>query len=242
MSKKIYGLIGRNIAYSFSQKYFEQKFQKLFLKECQYHIFDIEEISEVDRVFQREGLAGFNVTIPYKVQIMDYLDLVNEEAEAVGAVNTVALKRDKRIGYNTDVFGFSRTLDVHLKPSHKSAVILGDGGAAKAVRYVLEQRNIPYLVVSRGGDFRFEDLTKEEVAMHSLIIQCTPVGTFPKVDDCLDFPFEGLSDKHLVVDLVYNPEQTAFMKKSIKQNAKMVNGFFMLEQQAEKSWQIWNDE
>lgn len=234
-----FGLAGRNISYSFSQKYFTEKFRKLFLKDYSYEIFDISDISEIESVFKTENLKGFNVTIPYKEQILPCLDDLSDEARKIGAVNTVLIKDGKTTGYNTDAFGFEKTLKLHLKDHHKKALILGDGGAAKAVKYVLEKLNIPFKTVSRKSEINFENLKPELVEDSQIIVQCTPVGTFPNCEDCLNFPFEALTDRHLVIDLIYNPNYTEFIKKASEKGAKCTNGYYMLEQQAEKAWEIW---
>lgn len=237
---KIFGLIGRNISYSFSKKYFEQKFAALQLRNYHYQIFDLQEISEVEKVFAIANLKGFNVTIPFKQSIMPYLDELSEEAADIGAVNTVLIKDGKRTGHNTDAFGFEQTLLRHLQPHHLSALVLGNGGAAKAVQYVLLKHGIQYMTVSRRGTIPFESVTAEDVSTHHIIIQCTPVGTFPDVDSCVPFPFEGVSDRHLVIDLIYNPERSQFLLKAADRGARIVNGAYMLEQQAEKAADIWN--
>ena len=235
-----FGIVGRNISYSFSQKYFTEKFKKLFLKNYNYKVFDIASIQEVNKVFETEHLRGLNVTIPYKEVIIPYLDELSDEAKQIGAVNTVLIKDGKKIGYNTDVYGFEKTLLLHKKPPHISALILGNGGAAKAVQYILKKHGIPYEVVARKLDLNFETLTPQNVAENKIIVQTTPVGTFPNVEDCLSFPFDALSSEHLIIDLIYNPNYTSFIKKASEKNAKCVNGYFMLEQQAEKAWEIWN--
>lgn len=234
------GIIGRNISYSFSKKYFEDKFQRLMLKNYSYDLFDLQDLSEVENVFATPDLVGLNVTIPYKEKILPYLDELSDEAEKMGAVNCIVIKKNHKKGYNTDAVGFEKTLLVHRKNQHQSALILGDGGAAKAVQYVLNKYNIPFQTVSRKSDLNFENITKELVSENLLIIQTTPVGTFPNVDDCLTFPFDGITNEHLIIDLIYNPNYTAFIKKSSEKGAKTVNGFYMLEQQAEKNWEIWN--
>ena len=238
--QKKLGIIGRNISYSFSQKYYEDKFKRLMLTQYSYDVFDLKEISEVEEIFQDPALIGFNVTIPYKEKILPYLDDLSDEAAQIGAVNCILIQDNIKKGFNTDVFGFEKTLAVHLKNFHTSALILGNGGAAKAVQYVLGKYNIPFKTVSRNSDLNFENITETIVTENPLIIQCTPVGTFPKVEDCLNFPFEGMTDKHLVIDLIYNPENTTFLKKAAEKGAKTANGFYMLEQQAEKNWEIWN--
>ncbi|WP_234111011.1 shikimate dehydrogenase family protein [Chryseobacterium sp. R2A-55] len=234
------GIIGKNISYSFSKKYFENKFQNLMLKNYTYEIFDLDDISEVENIFKIPNLVGLNVTIPYKEKVIPYLDELSDEAQKMGAVNCIVIKNNIKKGFNTDAVGFEKTLLLHRKDFHHSALILGNGGAAKAVKYVLEKHQIPYRTVARKHELNFENLTKEIVAAHELIIQCTPVGTFPNVNDCLDFPFDALTEKHLIIDLIYNPNYTAFIKNASKKGAKTANGFYMLEQQAEKNWEIWN--
>ena len=210
------------------------------LKNYSYEVFDLEELSEVEKIFTTPNLIGLNVTIPYKEKILPYLDELSEEAEKIGAVNCILIRNNIKKGFNTDVFGFEKTLLIHKKSNHLSALILGNGGAAKAVQYVLEKHEISYKTVSRKSDLNFENLTEEIVAENKLIIQCTPVGTFPNEEDCLDFPFSGISENHLIIDLIYNPTYTSFIKKSAEKGAKTVNGYYMLEQQAEKNWEIWN--
>ncbi len=210
------------------------------LKNHTYDIFDLQNVKEVDDLFTNANLVGLNVTIPFKEKIIPFLDELSDEAEKIGAVNCIVIKDKVKKGYNTDVFGFEKTLLIHQQPIHHSALILGNGGAAKAVQYVLQKLNIPYQFVTRNGALNFQNLTPEIVAQNPLIIQCTPVGTFPNVDDCLDFPFEGIHENHLVIDLIYNPDYTAFIKKASEKGAKTVNGYYMLEQQAEKNWEIWN--
>ena len=210
------------------------------LKNFSYDIFDLKEINEVENLFASPELLGFNVTIPYKEKIIDYLDELSDEAEKIGAVNCVLIHDGKKTGYNTDAFGFEKTLLLHRKPSQDKALILGNGGAAKAVKYALDKHNIPSITISRSTEINFENLDKETVSEHKIIIQCTPVGTFPNVKDCLNFPFDGLSSDHLVIDLIYNPNYTQFILNAFEKGAKTVNGYYMLEQQAEKAWEIWN--
>jgi shikimate dehydrogenase len=240
VAPKKLGIIGRNIAYSFSKKYFENKFQNLLLKEYSYTIFDIKEISAVEELFQDQHLAGLNVTIPYKESVIPYLDELSDEAKKIGAVNCIVIKNNVKTGYNTDVFGFEKTLLIHKKNHHNSALILGKGGAAKAVQYILKKHDIPFRTVARNFDLNFENLSATMVAKHPLIIQCTPVGTFPNVAESLEFPFDGISKDHLVIDLIYNPDITTFLRKAAEKGAKTANGYYMLEQQAEKNWEIWN--
>lgn len=210
------------------------------LKNFSYDIFDLNEINEVEQLFASPELLGFNVTIPYKEKIIDFLDELSDEAEKIGAVNCVLIHDGKKTGYNTDAFGFEKTLLLHKKPSQDKALILGNGGAAKAVKYALDKYNIPSITISRSTEINFENLDKETVSEHKIIVQCTPVGTFPNVKDCLNFPFDGLSSDHLVIDLIYNPNYTQFILNASEKGAKTVNGYYMLEQQAEKAWEIWN--
>lgn len=239
-SNKKLGLIGKNIAYSFSQKFFENKFRKLMLQGYSYRIFDVAETEGIQAVLSDPELLGCNVTIPYKEKIIPYLDALSDEAKEIGAVNCVRIENGKKTGYNTDAFGFEKTLLLHRRPHQESALILGDGGAAKAVRYVLDKLGISNITVSRKSEISFDTLDEETVRRHKIIVQCTPVGTFPHVEDCLEFPFQGLSGEHLVIDLIYNPDYTRFILQAAERNAKTVNGYYMLEQQAEKAWEIWN--
>lgn len=235
-----FGIVGKNISYSFSKKYFENKFKNLMLNNHSYEIFDLDDISKVDEIFKTADLAGLNVTIPYKEKVIPYLDELSDEAEKIGAVNCIVINDGIKKGFNTDVDGFEKTLLLHKKDHHQSALILGNGGAAKAVKYVLEKYGIPYVTVTRNGELNYTNLTAEIVNEHPLIIQCTPVGTFPNVNDCLDFPFDGITANHLIIDLIYNPSYTRFIKNAAEKGAKTANGFYMLEKQAEKNWEIWN--
>lgn len=241
MEKAIkFGLIGRNISYSFSKKYFEQKFQKLLLENYTYEIFDIENLDSISEIFKTENLRGLNVTIPYKEKIIPFIDELSEEAQEIGAINCISIKNGKTKGYNTDAFGFEKTLLLHKKEYQKTAIILGNGGAAKAVQFVLKKNNIPYITVSRTTEINYENLSENLVKENHIIIQCTPVGTFPHVEDCVQFPFEAISENHLIIDLIYNPEYSKFIKNCAEKGAKTANGLYMLEQQAEKAWEIWN--
>lgn len=235
------GLVGRGISYSFSEKYFKEKFKKLFLKNYSYQTFDLQDIEEIDGIFSIENLKGFNVTIPFKEKIIPFLDKLSEEAEIIKAVNTVVKKGNRWVGYNTDAFGFAQTLKIHQKKHQKKALILGNGGASKAVKFVLDQNQIPSEIISRTTEINYENLPESLVCESQIIVQCTPVGTYPNVEDCLKFPFQSLTNQHLVIDLIYNPSYTQFIKNASKEGAKCVNGYYMLEQQAEKAWQIWNE-
>jgi len=239
MEKQAFGLLGKNISYSFSKKYFEEKFRKLFLKNHSYDFFDIADIEGLKTIVEHQNLAGMNVTIPYKQAVIPFLDELSDEARKIGAVNCISFQNGKMTGHNTDAFGFEKTLLINKKDYHKKALILGDGGAAKAVRYILEKHNIQHQTVARKLEINFENLSEDLVRESLLIIQTTPVGTFPNVDESLPFPFDAITNQHYVIDLVYNPAETAFLRKSAEKGAITLNGFYMLEQQAEKAWQIW---
>ncbi len=241
--KRIFGLVGRNIAYSFSRGYFKDKFLKLELEDHVYLNFDIEDIGDFTSVIEKNPeLIGLNVTIPYKEAVIPYLKL-DPVANAIGAVNTIKITPEGLLGYNTDAHGFEQALNPFLKPHHKKALILGTGGASKAVAYVLDKLKINYQYVSRaqGVDYlNYEDLSPEIIAANQLIINCTPLGTFPKVEAMPMIPYAALNSGHLLFDLIYNPEKTAFLKEGEKRGATTSNGLKMLELQADKAWEIWN--
>lgn len=236
---KTYGLIGRNISYSFSRNYFKNKFNKENILNSQYINFDIYNLSELNNIFNINNF-GFNVTIPYKEAIIPYLDLLDFHAEKIGAVNTIKIENGKKIGFNTDWIGFKKSLQPLLKPHHTKALVLGTGGASKAVIYALEQLQIETLIVSRNGKTSYEDLSKEIIQNHTIIINCTPVGTFPNVNSSPDIPYNYITENHLAYDLIYNPAETLFLKKCKEKGAVIKNGLEMLEIQAEESWKIWN--
>lgn len=236
---KTYGLIGKNISYSFSRNYFNNKFKNENISDSQYINFDIDNLSELNNIFNKNNY-GFNVTIPYKETIIPYLDSLDFHAEQIGAVNTIQIKKGKKIGFNTDWIGFKKSLESLLKPYHKKALILGTGGASKAVIYALKQLKIQTLIISRNGETTYEDLSEEIIQNHTIIINCTPVGTFPNTDSAPEIPYQFITKKHLVYDLIYNPAETLFLKKCKENSAITKNGLEMLEIQAEESWKIWN--
>lgn len=241
-----FGILGKNIAYSFSPKYFAEKFKELGLTDYKYYNFDIPEIEEFPfLLYQREDeFRGINVTIPYKESIIKYLDEIDVDAKNIGAVNTIKITNDnKLIGYNTDVYGFQKSLEPILKEHHKKALILGTGGASKAIAYALKKLNIDYKFVSRNvadNAFLYSLLTKEILEEYSVIINSTPMGTHPNVNESPNIPFQYITDKHLLFDLIYNPEETKFLKEGRTRGALTKNGLEMLALQAEKSWEIWN--
>ncbi len=242
---KKYGLIGKNIDYSFSKDFFTKKvFPSYPSQKLEYVNFDIENIEKVKLILKDKDVAGLNVTIPYKEQIITYLDDIEDEAESVGAVNTIYFTKDrKKIGFNTDIYGFEQTLK-QTKKTFSNALILGTGGASKAVKFVLEKNKIDAKFITRNPSesthISYENLTMEEVNLNKLIINCTPLGTFPNISESPSIPYDGITNKHCLIDLIYNPRETLFLKQGKKRGAIVLNGLHMLENQAMKSWQIWN--
>lgn len=236
---KQFGLIGKNIAYSFSKNYFADKFKRENSLDTHYELFDLQEIKEVEKLFENPKLKGFNVTIPYKEKIIDYLDELSPEAKEIGAVNCVKIIGSKRIGFNTDAYGFKESIRPLLAKQHQKALIFGDGGAAKAIQFALKQLEIEFQVVSRRGDFQYTDLDQKTLQSHLILINTTPLGTYPNLEQKPEIPYEFIGPKHLVFDLIYNPEKTKFLKLAEKKGAQIKNGYEMLVLQAEKSWEIW---
>ncbi|RUA32518.1 MAG: shikimate dehydrogenase [Bacteroidetes bacterium] len=242
---KQYGLIGKTLTHSFSEKYFTEKFKKEGINDATYQLFELDDISKIKEfVADKPDLRGFNITIPYKESIIPYLDEMTEVVEEIGACNCVKIEDGKLIGYNTDVDGFMPTFLAVMEMHHDSAIVLGNGGAAKAVIYSLEQWSLDPLVVARNpkneNELPWNELTEEMVNQHKIIINTTPVGMYPKVNEYPDIPYEGIDRFHLVYDLIYNPEKTIFLEKAEKQDAVIKNGLEMLEQQADTAWIIWN--
>ena len=241
-----YGLVGRNISYSFSKQYFTAKFNNENIKASQYDNYPIDTIENFPSIIKNNPtIIGLNVTIPYKEVVLEYLDEVHPIVQKIGAVNTIKITQDKKIiGYNTDVYGFELALKLKLKETHQKALLLGTGGAAKAVKFVLEKLQIPFLVVSRnptGNQLHYTAINEALLLSYQLIINTTPLGTFPNVDFAPDIPYQFLNSEHYLFDLVYNPSKTLFLAQGEKQGAAIQNGLKMLEFQAEKAWEIWNE-
>lgn len=240
-----FGLVGKNIDYSFSRSYFAQKFADENLPHS-YVNFDLKSLSEFEAIFNTsENLKGLNVTIPYKESVIPYLDKLDKRAKKIGAVNTIKIsKTGKRTGYNTDYYGFKKSITPYLKKQHKKALILGTGGASKAIAYALKQLKIEFHYVSRtekeGVSFIYSELSESLINAHQIIINCTPIGTFPNVNECPKIPYDGISQHHILYDLIYNPAETKFLQVGKLKEATILNGKKMLELQAEKSWRIWN--
>lgn len=243
---KKFGLVGFPLSHSFSKKYFTEKFQELGISDSnQYELFEIEEINELKNIIKNtEGLSGLNVTIPYKVDVKSLLNEIDPAAERIGAVNVIKISVDKKLkGYNSDYFGFRKSLEEFLGNAKGiKALVLGNGGAAKAVCVALEDMGIEYKLVSRraADDTINYRKANELLAETKLIINCTPLGTYPNVTSFPDLDYENIGNGHFCFDLVYNPSETKFLQKSKSNGAKTINGYDMLVYQAEKSWEIWN--
>lgn len=242
---KLFGLIGKNINYSFSKKYFTAKFEKEELIGYSYENFDLQTISQFPKIIrENSNLKGLNVTIPYKEKIIPYLDKLNEKATKIGAVNCIKItKKGKLKGYNTDYYGFKKSLEPLLQPHHQKALILGTGGASKAVVFALEELGILYTFVSRSKkedslDYKYINATTFD--NYQLIINCTPLGTHPNIEEFPPIPYDFFTEDHIAFDLIYNPEETEFLKRAKAKNAVTKNGYEMLVLQAEKGWKIWN--
>jgi len=245
MSKRQFGLIGKNIAYSFSKKYFTKKFAAGNLLDCAYDNFDIQSIEAVPQLItDNPQLKGLNVTIPYKEAVIPYLDQLSDKAAKIGAVNVIRFtKKGNLKGYNSDYYGFMKSLEPLLQPHHQKALILGTGGAAKAVAFALKQLGILYTFVSREekeGGIDYDRINATTFDNYQIIINCTPLGTSPNTEAFPPIPYEYFTHKHIAFDLIYNPEETLFLKKAKQQDTITKNGYEMLVLQAEKAWKIWN--
>ncbi|HXC05378.1 MAG TPA: shikimate dehydrogenase [Bacteroidia bacterium] len=249
-----FGLIGYPLSHSFSKKYFTEKFEAIGLKDCGYELYPLPEITGITNLLHTvPELLGLNVTIPYKESVLPFIHHLDETARAVGAVNTIRISHEKNIpvltGYNTDIYGFRQSIKPFLESHHERALILGTGGASKAVAFVLKQIGVDVYFVTRrqeagGGKqekmFAYEELNEHVMRNFPLIINTTPLGTYPNVDQAPDIPYSLLTNKHFLYDLTYNPEVTRFMAEGLKRGAQVLNGLSMLQQQAEKAWEIWN--
>tara|TARA_B110000027_G_scaffold128255_1_gene148464 strand:+ start:407 stop:1153 length:747 start_codon:yes stop_codon:yes gene_type:complete len=242
--KNKYGLLGKDISYSFSGNYFAKKFKQLNLEGYTYDNFDFQDLSNFKEVLTHTtDLKGMNVTIPYKEAVIPFLTKLDPTAAAIGAVNTIKFTEDGTVGYNTDVIGFKNAIEPLISSHHKKALILGTGGASRAVAHVFKSLGIPILYVSRQskeGQISYEELTKEMLQEHLIIVNCTPIGTFPEVDQKPNIDYNQIGADHIAFDLIYNPEVTAFLNEAKKRGAKIKNGYEMLVSQAEASWEIWH--
>ncbi|HEY4060259.1 MAG TPA: shikimate dehydrogenase [Puia sp.] len=243
---KKYGLIGYPLTHSFSQRFFTEKFEREEIKDCTYSNFSLGSISELPLVLADTEIRGLNVTIPYKEQVLPFLHFENEVVREIRACNCIRIENGRRYGFNTDVIGFEASLATKLEPHHRQALVLGTGGAAKAVEYVLRKRGIGYRMVTRRprpgtSDIDYAAVDAALLATHTLIVNTTPLGMHPHVDECPPLPYGALTSRHYLFDLIYNPVRTLFLQKGEEAGAVVENGYEMLILQAEESWRIWTE-
>jgi len=241
---RLFGLIGFPLSHSFSKKYFTEKFEKDGLKDCAYENFPIPSIEELKKILATPGLEGLNVTIPYKEKVIPFLHFISPVVKKIKACNCIKIKNGKLYGYNTDIAGFEKSLKKNWNPFlHSHALILGTGGSAKAVKYVLDKYDIKYKKVSRkpsADSYSYEQLTRSIISKYKLIINTTPLGMFPNIVEAPPIPYEFLTSEHFLFDLIYNPAKTLFLKKGEERGCMIQNGFDMLVEQAEVNWKVWN--
>jgi shikimate dehydrogenase len=242
--QRLFSLIGYPLSHSFSKEYFTEKFKKEGIIDSSYELYPLAHITQFPELLATQPeLVGLNVTIPYKEAVIPFLDELEEEAKSIGAVNTITIRNGKTKGYNTDAYGFEMSFKKHLQPHHQKALVLGTGGASKAVLYVLRKLNIPFLLVSRNtavDRISYGDITPELLSEYSIIINTSPLGMYPATEACPALPYSALSPDHYLYDLIYNPSVTTFLQKGKEAGATTVNGLEMLHLQAEKAWEIWN--
>ncbi|WP_296635558.1 shikimate dehydrogenase [Polaribacter sp.] len=243
---RLFGLLGKDISYSFSRGYFSEKFKQLNLDNHNYVNFDLPKIEDFPSILEdNESVLGINVTIPYKEAVIPYLDKIDKTAKEIGAVNTIKITRRGNLkGYNSDVVGFEKSITPLLNKHHKKALILGTGGASKAIAYALKRNDIKYKFVSRNPEGKkqisYADLSREIIEDYTLIVNSTPLGTSPHVNNCPNIPYQFITPNHLLYDLIYNPQVSKFLANGRQKGASIKNGYEMLELQAEESWRIWN--
>jgi len=249
MENKLYGLIGFPLTHSYSEKYFNDKFRDRNITNVDYKSFDIPDIKLVkDIINEKPNLCGLNVTFPYKEAILKYVDEIERDAQLIGASNLIKIIRKdqqiKIVAYNSDVYGFKKSISPLLKPYHKKALIIGKGGAAKAAKYVLAQFGIGVSFVSRSpyisNQMSYSQIDRFILDEHKILINASPIGMFPNTNELPDIPYNLLTKEHLVFDMIYNPEETRFLKMAKKQGATTINGLSMFHNQADRSWEIWN--
>jgi shikimate dehydrogenase len=239
-----FGLIGFPLTHSFSQKYFTEKFEREQIDGCSYSNFPLDNIGGLTTLLADPELEGLNITIPYKEQVVPFLDWKNEVVEETGACNCIHIREGRLLGFNTDVIGFDQSL-MRKWSGQRKALVLGTGGAAKAVEFVLRRRGIEYRLVSRvpdrpRGEWGYEDVKQGLLEEYTLVINTTPLGMYPKTDACPPLPYESMGPGHYLFDLVYNPARTLFLQKGEERGAVVENGYEMLVLQAEESWRVWN--
>ena len=236
-----YALLGKSLSHSFSEQYLSKKFFKEGINNTEYINLELDNLNNLKDKIKELNLSGFNVTIPYKIEIISKLDFISNQAKTINAVNTVKVIEGKLHGFNTDVIGFTKSIS-HLLNKRKKALVLGNGGSSKAIQFALQKLNISWKVVSRNTDFDYRQITKETIDSAEIIINCTPLGTYPKIEEYPQLPYNLLNSKHLLYDLVYNPKQTKFLTFGLANNCSIKNGEEMLVLQAEESWKIWNSD
>ena len=244
---RTFGLIGKKLGHSFSKKYFTEKFKRENIINCQYELFELSDIEHIETLFKKQpNLGGLNVTIPYKQEVIPFLDGLDELSTEIGAVNVIkCYKNGQKKGFNSDCIGFSKSLESFLEDKRPQALVLGTGGASKAVIVALKKLGINSKLVSRtaqGDIISYAQVTPQLIENHQLIINTTPLGMYPNEGSFPELPYEAISKQHHLYDLVYNPEETAFMKKGLLNGAKAKNGLEMLQLQAEAAWEIWTSE
>ena len=236
---RTFGLIGKSLSHSFSSSYFNEKFFKEGDTNAKYLNFELNDISEFPQLIKKQNLSGINVTLPYKESIIPFLDELSENAKRIGSVNTIQISRGKLIGHNTDVIGFKQSI-TPLLAGRNTALILGDGGSAKAVKFIFNQLKISHKTINRNSAFDYSDITSEIIDFNTIIVNATPLGMIPEIKNYPQIPYELLTEKHLLFDLIYNPKETLFLKYGRANKACTKNGLEMLQIQAETSWNIWN--
>lgn len=244
---KLFGLIGYPLGHSFSKQYFTEKFEKEGIADCMFEAFPILSIGEFPLLIKNNpGLKGLSVTIPYKEQVLQFVDELSDEVRVIGAANSIKISNGKLTAYNTDIVGFEKSFSKLLQQHHTKALVLGNGGASKAVQYVLRKKGIDYLVVTRNtagkeNHIAYNNIDEAIMNEYPVIINCSPVGMYPKDSIAPAIPYQFISSRHYLYDLVYKPEETLFLKEGKQRGAAAQNGFEMLLIQAEESWRIWNN-
>ena len=244
---KQYGLIGFPLSHSFSKKYFDNKFKKEQIKNASFSLYEMEDISNLPKLLEsNKGIKGICITIPHKKNVISFLHWQDNAVQQIGACNCIRVEDGKLYGYNTDILGFKLSFEKHLLPHHTKALILGTGGASAGIEYVLKKLNITYLIVSRTNtidakSITYDQLTPTLLAEYKIVINCTPLGTFPNIDSCPTLQYQSVTSEHYFYDLVYNPAETKFLTLAKERGAIIQNGYEMLILQAEENWKIWNE-
>lgn len=242
---RLFGLVGKSLLHSFSKEYFTKKFENENINNCSYNLFELENIEQIKSLIENnKNILGLNITIPYKEQIIQFLDEIDNTAKTINSVNTIKIENKNLHGFNTDYIGFEKSFSKKLKHIHTKAIIFGTGGSSKSVSYVLKKLNIDFIFVSREKNnncLTYSELNKDIISEHKILINTTPVGMFPKINETLNISIESISSNHYFFDLIYNPNISSFLKLGLEKNAIISNGLEMLEIQAEESWKIWNN-